>query len=44
MKINGINSTSFLRHAISRLIFACPSAMKVCWQPICTPVEKMPAI
>lgn len=30
-KINGIRSTSFLRHAIIKLILACPRAIKVCW-------------
>ncbi len=31
IKIRGI---SFRRHARSRLIFACPSAIKLCWQLI----------
>ena len=44
IKISGIRSTSLRSHAMSRLIFAWPSAIKVCWQAICTPVEKIPAI
>lgn len=32
IKINGINRISFLRQASSRLTFACPNAIKLCWQ------------
>ena len=32
IKIRGISRISFRRHARSRLIFACPSAIKLCWQ------------
>ena len=34
IKIRGISRISFRRHARSRLIFACPSAIKLCWQLI----------
>ena len=34
IKIRGISRSSFRRHARSRLIFACPSAIKLCWQLI----------
>ena len=32
--ISRISRISFRRHARSRLIFACPSAIKLCWQLI----------
>ena len=33
-KKSGRIKISFRRHARSRLIFACPSAIKLCWQLI----------
>ena len=44
IKIRGISRISFRRHARSRLIFACPSAIKLCWQLLWNPMEKIPAI
>ena len=34
MKIKGINRMTFRSKAITRDIFACPSAIKACWQLI----------
>ena len=42
--MSGISRTIFRRQASSRLIFAWPRAMKLCWHPICAPKAKMPAI
>ena len=39
-KIRGISRMIFRRQAISKLIFACPSAIKACWQLIWKPTEK----
>ena len=44
MKIRGISRMILRRQAISRLIFACPRAMKLCWHASWKPMEKMPAI
>lgn len=41
MKISGIKRMSFLKQASSRLTFACPKAMKVCWQANWKPREKI---
>ena len=32
IKIKGINKISFLKQASNRLTFACPRAIKLCWQ------------
>ena len=32
IKISGISRISLRRQAINRLILACPSATKLCWQ------------
>ena len=44
IKISGISRIILRRQASSRLTFAWPSAMKLCWQLIWKPIEKMPAI
>lgn len=40
IKISGISRISLRRHAINKLIFACPNAIKACWQEIWKPTEK----